>query len=361
MYIGVNDQAKKVSNAYIGINGQAKQISKIYIGDINNKAKLAWQNFSGEIIDINDEKYNDLNFKNLNSLIFNKNLENEVVYTIPETGIYKIELISPFTQSFLSKYYRNSNMLFGGKIQINNTEYSLQNYGSRIFTLTPKDCLNNYLTLSLAEPLKALKLGRGSSYGAQYMNLAKGQKIKMEWINTNNIHTEPSYLIVNIDNNEKLKLEFEGGDSLNKHNFLNCVEDSLDYSYWQDNNMDGLFNTFNLDYYYGNDNNIKLQTDGYKFINVDNTLKNFDIINSDERSYTIISQDQSVMNSDTCNQLGLGAPQEMSAIGNYAMYLTLTFSENYDKVQISIGNDNSIVDAYHGCFRITPASIKTEE
>ena len=74
MYIGVNDQAKKVSNAYIGINGQAKQISKIYIGDINNKAKLAWQNFSGEIIDINDEKYNDLNFKNLNSLIFNKNL-----------------------------------------------------------------------------------------------------------------------------------------------------------------------------------------------------------------------------------------------------------------------------------------------
>ena len=366
MYIGVNDQAKKVSNAYIGINGQAKQISKIYIGDINNKAKLAWQNFNGEIVNINDEKYQNLIFKDLNALVFDYSFGNDVVYTVPKTGIYRLELISSFTQSAPSKVYNNSGMLYGGELNINNITYSLQGYPSRTFTFEAKNCIDQQLTLSFPTEeelmVKGLRLGRGSSYGVQYMHLAKGQRIIMQWYNAKSYEVESTQMKIKISDNADLILGFNGGDSVNKHTFTeNWAETSLS-PYTDGYNTDPWYNIFDINKYRGKNSAIKLETDGSKFINVDAALSEF-IFNDTGNAfnYMLYTQDQYIENADKCNQLGLGADTTMSAVGNYSMGLTLQFSKNYDTVQIIISSSNIVFNPYPGCFRITPASISTED
>lgn len=338
MYIGVDNKAKKVNNSYIGVNGQAKKVSKIYIGDANSIARLAWENIQGEIIDITDKTPI---FDNTKAYIFNKpSGENVFSYTVPETGMYRIETITPATQDVMSEKYQNQGMMLSGTLVINSEQnYPLQGYDKHYVNINGKAYANKTITIGLQDsPIKGYSLGRGSSYGAQYMKLNKGQKIEMGWYDDQ----MPDYLMdFKVLNNSKLSLEFSGGDSLNKHYFRNyAAEDQSPIS--------NQYHTFSF-------NTINLPVDKDGVINIENILNNNDFQKLSDYSYAIYSQDQYVYNSDKCNALGLGEMDYTSAIGNYSLYLMLDFSTDYKTVKVTVGSTNSYSGrTFEGCFRITP-------
>ena len=344
MYIGANNEPKKVSNAYISVNGQMKSVSKIYVGDSLRVPKMAWQAFNGEIIN----NYQDLLFNDLEAKIVTKPVgENNEYYIIPEDGIYRLEIISPSTQDFMSQLYRRKNMMISGEIQINNTSYSLSGYPNRIWNIKASE--GKKLSISTLQPIQGHGLGRGSSYGVQYMKLQKGQIIEMNWLLFDYVISNPqvSELNLNVKNNNKLAMNFWGGDSANNHRFNNCAYFELS-SYDNEGKTD--INSFSID-------TINLTSNNKEFTNLDTALQDFSVNNNSDgtQTYMLYTQDQYIENSPMCKKLGLGADDFGSAIGNYSLYLMLTFSQNYDSVQIEIGSNNSFSGNYPGCFRITPA------
>lgn len=57
MYIGVGNQARKVSNIYIGVDGKARCVKNIWIGDANGKARLCYTYAVSNTVRINDTDY----------------------------------------------------------------------------------------------------------------------------------------------------------------------------------------------------------------------------------------------------------------------------------------------------------------
>ena len=48
--IGVNNVARKVTNAYVGIDGKARKVKAVYVGDANGKARLVWQSVVAKLV-----------------------------------------------------------------------------------------------------------------------------------------------------------------------------------------------------------------------------------------------------------------------------------------------------------------------
>ena len=83
IYIGNNDQAKKVKKFYIGINNQAKKIKRGYIG-INGQAKLFYR--GGNVAYLNKKVTNVMGIYVNNSVgIGNISIESDISAPIDMT------------------------------------------------------------------------------------------------------------------------------------------------------------------------------------------------------------------------------------------------------------------------------------
>ena len=388
MYIGVNNQAKKVSNAYIGVNGQAKQISKIYVG-VNNQAKLAWENYSPY-----EKLPENVSFINLNASVFYKPETNYLNYIIPETNWYQIELISPFTQSL----YSVLNEPFGGTLYITNGEFAFDEDGTitggksintddevyyeainlqeqKNFSIEKgtKDTLSTYKHFQVKlDNFYGPVLGRGSSYGKKILKLEKGQKIRLFWIDYGYDTKNPTFW------GKALKMSFPDTNIqdimfqqtlTNAHEFIGV--DDTDFAPYHDkeNENNQFISLSTSDHPFeeeANDGIITLKTDSRrrKFIDLDTTLSEFDVLGETLKKYGIYTQSQTVINSLTCQKLNLGCDQGQGTIGNYSLDLIFDFDNATSNQMVQISTHQSGIlyeeNVFPGCFRITPASIAIE-
>ena len=370
MYIGVNDQAKKVSNAYIGVNGQAKQISKIYVG-VNGQAKLAWENFSPF-----EELPSNLEFNNLNALILNKEEKKYINYLVPETNWYQIELISPFTESLLNltKGLQQGTIeyAFGELKDDNVNSIDLTNtvdYASEI--IRAKSCPSSGLKQLQfkVNNLVGPNLGRGSSYGSKILKLRKGETIRFSWLDYGytNFSSEEQWgrqLKVAFPNSPKInELRFYSNPA-NKHEFLGVDQTQTDFSpilNGEDNTH--LLNLSTNDVLEEDENGIitlKINSARTKFYGVTNSLEDkFETINLTNKVYGIYDTSNTIINSKKCQELGLGSNQNENGVGNASIYFNLDFSPDYRSLQFKAGQKRELTgEIFPGCFRITPATIK---
>lgn len=369
MYIGVNDQAKKVSNAYIGVNGQAKQISKIYVG-VNGQAKLAWENFSP----FEEELPSNLEFNNLNAVILNKEEKKYINYLVPETNWYQIELISPFTESLLNltKGLQQGTIEYAfGELKDDNINVidltNTVDYASEI--IRAKSCPSSGLKQLQfkVNNLVGPSLGRGSSYASKILKLKKGETIRFSWLDYGytNFSSEEQWgrqLKVAFPNSPKInELRFYSNPA-NKHEFLNV--DQTDFSPISTGEDDThLLNLSTNDVLEEDENGIitlKINSTRTKFYGVTNSLEDkFETINSMNKVYGIYNTSNTIINSKKCQELGLGSNQNENGVGNASIYFNLNFSLDYKYLQFEAGQKRKLTgEIFPGCFRITPATIK---
>ena len=90
IYLGQNDQSKKVSKIYLGINGQAKKVKKAYIG-VNDQSKLFYINKNIENNDYQQVQYiyteHGTGYINLN-LKPDDNTRLLIEFEFPSSGYY---------------------------------------------------------------------------------------------------------------------------------------------------------------------------------------------------------------------------------------------------------------------------------
>lgn len=301
MYIGIDNTARKTKGIYVGVDGVAHKVKKAYIG-IDGVARLFWKNTSA-LPDVAPEEYNLLG-----------EYYEGTTFTAPETGWYKIELISPSTDGYEVRTitYVNGESYYDGFPLV------LKAGENAIVKFEPASCG-----------------GSGSCYAYSYVKLKENDTIVMNWISPWEIKAEI---------NSSYGAYEDIGISMS--NIHDNVVYGADYYEMSDDKL-----------FYEDEHTIELITDWTNLEGEDDIVDTPYFRPSDGfEDYVVIGSRDGSEATKTCKELGLGA----NGSGSPIYLITTEFSDNNQTatiqaqwVPIREWNPDSSPEPFGGCFRIS--------
>lgn len=306
MYIGIDNTARKTKNIYVGVDGVAREVKKAYIG-VNGVARLVWEN-TPTLPDVAPEEY---------SLI--DTYYEGTTFTAPETGWYKIELISP--------------SIYGGSISIaehiyiNGEEY----YDGSPLVLKAETDGDSDVKFRVAS-----FSGSGSCYARSYIKLKKDDTITLIWVSEEEIRAQinssyETYEDIGIQMNS----DYMGEDTVYGADYFELSEHCPNGA---------------------NEHTISLITDWTNLQGDDDIVDTpyWRSISNDD-AYVLLGGFEGSDATKTCKELGLGASGEKSPF----YVITTEFSDDigigYQTATISTGwgSADDYYEPFTGCFRIS--------